>query len=612
MLKRVAPAVKILARVAAVLSGLAGVACGGGKDAPTAVIGKPVVLPPTLVASTSQVVDGMLNSVLPVMPSAALRDVNGSGIANVWVKWTPSTGTVESDSTLTDVNGRASAGKWTLGTVSGMQTVTARANGVSVVALTANIAPGPMASLVPVSSTLTGVVGSNVSTPASVKAVDAYGNAVAGTFVQFAMWEGDGSVTGTAQTTGENGIATVGSWKLGPKTGAQSIRADDHRTGATTLVRATALPAPASQFVIIDGNAQTGQADKRLCTSPLVAVRDQFGNGIGGVPIIFTPGVGSGMVTDASSTSSVGTGYATVGAWTLSGNATQTLTATVAPSAVFAVCVRYVGDGGTPRVRQAVTNAVQRWQRVIVGHVQTSPLSEPANRCFVGEPAINEVVEDLLVFVQVTYIDGPGTRVARAGPCTVHMPTGLTQMGLLQIDSADVELLLGQGTLDNMITHEFGHVLGFGTLWTTRRLLSGSGTSDPVFTGTSARAQFARLFPSYAGNAVPIENTGDIGTRDTHWRRGVFNNELMQGFSSAIMPLSAVTVGAMGDIGYTVDVSKADPFAFGLTSTTTALRAESLRSADLANDVAETDVWGVEKNGRRSLVRVARNPFKQQ
>ena len=199
-----------------------------------------------------------------------------------------------------------------------------------------------------------------------------------------------------------------------------------------------------------------------------------------------------------------------------------------------------------------------------------------------------------------------GNIVARAGPCTVHMPSGLTQMGVMQIDSTDMDLLAAQGILDNMVTHEFGHVLGFGTLWSSggRTLLSGSGSADPFFTGASARAQFALLFPTYVGNVVPVENVGDAGTRDQHWRRSVFNNELMQGFSSATMPMSRVTVGSLGDLGYVVDLSKADPFSF-----TFALRAGTQRGTDLGNDVMNTDVWGVDASGRRSLVRVGRNPF---
>jgi hypothetical protein len=596
------------------------VACGG-KGADRSVgpgNDKPVVIPPTLVPGTSQVFAAALNTGVEVAPFVTLKNQNGAGIADRWIVWTPSSGKVENDSSLTDVNGRATAGAWTLSTVSGIQTVTARVGDISVIAITADVAPGPMVALVAGTAPITAVVGSNVLTPPSVKAVDKYGNGVPNIFVQFAIFEGGGSITGNAQTTDDNGLATVGSWKLGPTAGAQSLRADEHITGATTMVRATALPALATQFAIVDGNAQTGQANKRLCTSPSIAVLDQFGNGVAQVPIVFTPSAGSGVVTDGLVQSSAGTGYATVGAWTLSDAASQTLvvtspslpglsvtlTATVAPSAVYSVCVRFLGTGITPRERQAVSTAVQRWQRVIVGHVQSTQLSQSAGTCFVGSPTINEVVEDLLVFVQVAPIDGPGNVVARGGPCTVHMPSGLTQMGVLQIDSVDVDLLLNQGTLDNVITHELGHLLGFGTLWTPRGLLSGAGSDDPFFTGVTARAQFAKLFSAYAGTPVPVENIGDIGTRDTHWRRSVFNNELMQGFITANMPMSSVTVGSFGDLGYVVDVSKADPFP-----STSALQSLSVSGASMASDVLQNEVWGVDKGGRRSLVRAARNPL---
>lgn len=618
MLKRTVAPVKFLACLTAVL---AAAACGGKADK---AIFEPVVVPPTLASGTAQTFDAELNAVVAVAPFVTLKNQYGDGVANVWIIWHPSSGQVGSDSSLTDANGRATSGAWTLGTVSGTQTVTASTHGIpSVIAMTANVAPGPMAALVPVSSTIIGVVGSMVSTPPSIKAVDKYGNPVPRIFVRFAKWSGEGSITGSGQTTGDNGIATVGSWTLGPKSGTQSIRADESRTGATTLVYATALAASASQLEIIDGNAQTGQAGKRLCTSPVIAVRDQFGNGIGQVPIVFTPGAGSGAVIDGSVVSSEGTGYAAVGTWTLSGSATQTLvvtsdslpgvsltlTAAVAPSAAYSVCARYLGAGGTSRQRQAVTTAIKRWQRVIAGHVQATPLTEGANRCFVGQPAIDEVVEDLLVFVQITAIDGPGNVVARAGQCSVHIPAALTQMGLLQLDSADMELLLGQGTLDNMVTHEFGHVLGFGTLWSSHNLIGGAGTGDPFFTGASARAQFALLFGSYAGTSVPVENTGDIGTRDSHWRHSVFNNELMQGFSTPNMPMSTVTVGALADLGYTVDLTKADPFVFIGAARTTALQRSPQRSTELINDVAETEIWGVEQSGRRVLFRAASNPL---
>jgi hypothetical protein len=599
------------------LTAIGAIACGGSDKPPTGI--DPPVVPPTLTPGSAQTFDGTLNAAMEVAPSVVVRNQNNAPVVGAWVRFTATAGRLQNDSSQTDANGRASAGTWTIDTVAGTQTVTARtgtgAGAASVVAMTARIAPGPLARIISATPATSAVVGTTLTTPASVQAVDRYGNGVSGVFVQFAMWSGDGTLTGTQQTTGDNGIASVGSWRLGTKIGTQSIRADDHRTGLTTLVQVNALAAPASQFVIVSGNAQTGQANKRLCTSPAIAVRDQYGNGVGLVPVVFTPSANSGTVTNASVTSAANTGYAAVGSWMLSAEPSQTLTvsspsvpgvtatitATVGPARGYSVCVRYVDDVA-PRVRQAVAAGVERWQRVIVAHTQTTQLTEPANRCFVGAPALNEMVEDLLMFVQVTQLDGPGNAVARAGTCTVHAPSALAQMGVLQLDSADIQLQLGQGTLDNMVLHEIGHVLGFGTLWFARDLLQDGATDNPFFNGALARAEFARVFPGYAGTAVPVENVGDMNTRNTHWRRSVFNNELMQGFSSATMPLSRITIGAMGDIGYSVDLNAADPFVAPTA-------AASSTRAVIHNDVADLEIWSVDRNGRRTVVRSKANPF---
>ena len=137
MPKRTSTTALFVARLAAVL---AVVACGGGVDGPVDV---PVVVPPTLVPGTTQVFDAALGSALELAPSVILKDRYGNGIANVWIQWTPSSGKVENDSSRTDGSGRAHAGTWTLGTVSGMQTVTARVGEISVIAMTAMLHPVP-------------------------------------------------------------------------------------------------------------------------------------------------------------------------------------------------------------------------------------------------------------------------------------------------------------------------------------------------------------------------------------------------------------------------------------------------------------------------------------
>ena len=69
---------------------------------------------------------------------------------------------------------------------------------------------------------------------------------------------------------------------------------------------------------------------------------------------------------------------------------------------------------------------------------------------------------------------------------------------------------------------------------------------DPVFRGVA-------FFTSFIA--------GGAGTAGVHWSESVFGNELMTGFISGTPdPLSILTVGAMQDLGYTVNYSAADPY----------------------------------------------------
>lgn len=605
MLKGVTATGNILVRL---IPALALFACGG--DDPK--------VPTKLLPVSAAPISGTVGSVLGTIPSVTLQDQKGRAMANVWVRWVANAGKVVNDSSKTDANGTASAGNWTLGTIAGAQTLNATVIGLPITVITADAKPGPAANLTVITSASSGVVGSDITTLPSVRATDVYNNPVPGAAVSFAVVSGAGSITGAQQTANASGVATVGSWKLGTLAGIQSLRADVVATGATATLTATALSAPATQIVVVSGTGQTGAANKRLCTSPTISVRDQYGNGVGGIPVVFVPANGSGTVTGGTVNSSATTGNATVTSWNLGASGVQSLVVTAAgltgksvtfeaaigPEAGYSICARFIGDGGTARQREAVTKAVARWQKVIVGHAQTNILKVPAGQCDPNIPAIDETVEDLLLFVQIKAIDGPRNILGQAGPCYIHLPSRLTLMGFLQLDEADLALMLGEGTLDNVVTHEIGHILGIGTLWNDRKLLAGATTADPFFSGAEARSQFGLLPNTYIGTPVPVENTGGAGTRDAHWRKSVFNTELMQGFSNPFMPMSRVTVGSLADLGYTVDLNGADSFSF-----LSALRSTPLVEREMIGDVMDLPVWGVERSGAKQLLRSPVNPL---
>lgn len=218
----------------------------------------------------------------------------------------------------------------------------------------------------------------------------------------------------------------------------------------------------------------------------------------------------------------------------------------------FRIEVRFAG-GLTERQRAAFAAAADRWTRVVVGDLPEVEVD-------------GELVDDVLILAQGTPIDGAGQVLGQAGPTHLR-PAGpgpaalLPAKGAMSFDSADLAALEAEGTLDDVIAHEMGHVLGIGTLWARKGLLSGSGSADPVFRGAGAVAEYAALTGAGA-RGVPVENTGGPGTREGHWRESVFGHELMSGFIAAPgNPLSRVTAASLADLGYQVDLDAAEDYA---------------------------------------------------
>jgi hypothetical protein len=227
------------------------------------------------------------------------------------------------------------------------------------------------------------------------------------------------------------------------------------------------------------------------------------------------------------------------------------LAATTSP---FTIVVRFLG-GLNARQRTAFTKAADRWTKIIVGDLPSVLVD-------------GEVVDDVLILAQGVPIDGVGKILGQAGPTHLRPASAggaafLTAKGIMSFDTADLARMQADGTLNDVITHEMGHVLGIGTLWDHKKLLKGAGTSNPTFAGASAVKEY-RVLRGGTGRRrrVPVENTGGPGTRDGHWRETVFRNELMSGFiAQPGNPVSRITVGSLGDLGYQIDLDAAEPYA---------------------------------------------------
>jgi len=190
-------------------------------------------------------------------------------------------------------------------------------------------------------------------------------------------------------------------------------------------------------------------------------------------------------------------------------------------------------------LKAAFKTAAARWQSIITADI----------------PNYNGI-DDVKISATIAEIDGFGKVLGHAGSSILRPFSNLPATGAMTFDIADVKNMVSQGTFDAVILHEMGHALGLGSLWEMDNLKSGY-----EYTGIHALEAYRNLKNDNTLTSIPLENTGGSGTIGVHWRESVFNTELMTGWANfGSMPMSLITVGALQDLGYTVDKTKADPY----------------------------------------------------
>ena len=285
-------------------------------------------------------------------------------------------------------------------------------------------------------------------------------------------------------------------------------------------------------------------------------------------------------VTSCTSESLRTTTFAAVGATTVKlevsdgTNAPTTRTTVVTVAApnpdAFNIDVR-LDASVPPAVATIFEDAATRWEGMIKTGLPDDPGGFPAGYCRPGTAAITGAIDDVVIDVDVQAIDGPGGADANGGGCEFRTD-GTTILGTMRVDLDDLPTFLAAPAyFGDVITHEMGHVLGLGVgpNWNTNVTVGAA----PTFDGKAANGIFQELG---GVGVIPIRDADNSSAGiPGHWSEDTFGLEIMTPESgpSDVTPLSALSVAAMADLGYGVDLTNAE--AYGLPGPATASKAKT-------------------------------------
>ena len=493
-----------------------------------------------------------------------------------------------------------------------------------------------------------GVVNSAVTPGPSFLVKNENGQAMA-TNVTIALTAGGGALTGqpakSNSGTTNSGTTSIGTWTLGKTAGANTVTVT---VGSLTPVAFTVTGNAAAPYKVVEVNPpatlRSGLANAVVTGPIVVAVADTFNNAIAGRVVNFSILGGGGTLSGNLTATTDANGQATAPTWRLGKSAdgagaqkVRAISGALPPADISAtvqssynIVVRFFDAASmTPAQQTLFTNAAQRIMGAVTGDLADVQLTnQPISGCVAGQGNLTEVVDDVIVYATIKAIDGPGQILAVAGPCFIRSGASCTVgcamiplMGVMTFDIADLNSLSGGGSLQEIITHEMLHVLGFGSLWNAGyfNVVTGAGTLDPRYTAPSARAACAAFGGTVScANTVPVEGCADRpqcqppdlggGTRDAHWREATFGSELMTGFLDANPnPFSSMTIGSLADLGYVVNTGDNDPYTiFAGSIMANSLRAPAQQPAR-ANweHLNHVPLYSIDRGGNVRLLRKA-------
>ncbi|MDE0355939.1 MAG: Ig-like domain-containing protein, partial [Deltaproteobacteria bacterium] len=257
-------------------------------------------------------------------------------------------------------------------------------------------------------------------------------------------------------------------------------------------------------------------------------------------------------------------------------------------------------SGVSSTVRSHIEEARDEWE-LVLKNTEFDDIRVNRTLSCLGIRGYVGTIDDHRLFVHADSIDGEGGILAVARYCYRRTSDGSPLLSATVIDEDDIEEMIDEDALVPVVFHEMGHALGFPGYWFYHDLVDTLDADDPHFEGELAIEAFDDAGgDDYDGEKVPIQLR-----RYGHWRESVFGDEIMSPFidlENDEAPVSAITLQSFADVGYKVDVSRADDYELPDTQD----RRSTGRVFDLSNDVVWGPVIVLDTDGR--VVRVIPPP----
>jgi len=203
----------------------------------------------------------------------------------------------------------------------------------------------------------------------------------------------------------------------------------------------------------------------------------------------------------------------------------------------------------------------------------------------------------------------------------------------MQFDEADIQNYINSGRFEAVVLHEMNHVVGLGTIWDDKGLLTSpaftypppadtavaTGSTNPRFIGSTAIANCIGTGGSAnhctVSTGVAVEFCGGAGTADGHWREvfradctaaftQAFDSELMTGFAESTpnMPWSTMSIGSFQDLGYTVNLLAADTYTVPSLLAMARMSLQFEAAADGPREIVHRAKFEVSSGGRVTTI----------